>query len=51
MSTYGKWDSHESNEDAFKKVSSGEWNLQRFNEWVARVELEEYRNATANEGM
>lgn len=50
-SAYGKWDSPEPNEVAFNNVKSGEWSLERFNDWVRQVEIEEYRNATATEDM
>lgn len=49
--TYGKWDSAEDNQVAYKAVVSGEWDYNRFSEWVSQVKVEEYRDATAGEDM
>lgn len=51
MATYNKWDSPESDEVAFEKVSTGEWTLERFEEWISQVRVDEYRNATSDESL
>jgi len=48
---YGKWDSPETNLTAFECVKSGIWSFERFAAWVNRVEIEEFRNATADESI
>jgi hypothetical protein len=48
---YGKWDSAEDSETAFNAVVSGEWDFNRFRKWVSQVRVDEYRDATANEGL
>ena len=48
---YGKWDCAEPSETAFAAVVSGEWDFTRFRKWVSQVRVEEYRDATVNEGL
>lgn len=50
-SAYSKWDAAEPRATAYEKVKSGEWSLERFEDWVSQVEIEEYRNATQNESL
>lgn len=50
-SAYSKWDAAEPNSVAYDKVKSEEWSLERFADWVRQVEIEEYRNATADESL
>jgi len=50
-SSYDKWDCAEESEIAYNKTISGEWDYNRFDDWVSRVKLEEYRNNCSDESM
>lgn len=47
---YGKWDNPEDTEVAFEKVKSGEWTLERFQEWSNHLVVTEVRDEMAHIG-
>lgn len=49
MFGYGKWDEPEDVATAFEKVTSGEWDKDRFEEWASHMKTVAVRDATADE--
>ncbi len=48
---YGKWDEAEYSQVAFEKVKSGEWDANRFDDWLSHLICTRIRDELSDESM